>query len=275
MSVEEFVKRVEILAKNNQVSDAELLSKAKFLFRSESPAEIWYYTFSNKFSSWDIFKYHLRLRFEVPNKDKVLERQIRERKQLSNETFVAYLGEIERLCQQMSKPMDEKTKVDILFENMKDWYRPHLAFLNVSQLTVETLCSLCYELDKSVYRSYAQRNRMYNVNCLESAQSHETVEYEEEYAEEVNAISRGRYQKHDRRKQEEQNEGSQNDRSSTENNILCWNCNQFGHFWRNCTKGKRIFCHICGKADVVISNCPVDHRNIKSENIKNEYKEGN
>lgn len=273
MSVEEFVKRVEVLAKNNQVSDAELLSKANFLFRPESPAEIWYYTFSNKFTSWQILKYHLRLRFEVPNKDKVLERQIRDRKQQSNETFVAYLGEIERLCQQMSRPMDEKTKLDVLFENMKDWYRPHLAFLNISQLTVEALCSLCYELDKSVYRSYAQRNRMYNVNCVEDDQSEGAVGYDEDFAEEVNAVNRVRPPR--TKRQEDQKEEIQNASGNIENNILCWNCNQFGHFWRNCTKGKRIFCHICGKADVVISNCPVDHRNIRMENTKNEYREGN
>lgn len=52
MSVEEFVKRVEVLAGNNQVSDEELLRKANFLFKSESVAETWYYTFSNKFTSW-------------------------------------------------------------------------------------------------------------------------------------------------------------------------------------------------------------------------------
>lgn len=272
MSVEEFVKRVETLAKNNQISDAELLSKANFLFKPESPAEIWYYTFSSKFTSWAVLKYHLRLRFEVPNKDKVLERQIRDRKQLPNETFVAYLGEVERLCQQMSKPIDEKTKLDIIFENMKDWYRPHLAFLNTTQLTVETLCSLCYELDKSVYRSYAQRNRTYNVNNLEG-DAVEDNGFEEEIEEEVNAINKVRPLQNKR--QEEQKKENQPTVPMTENNILCWNCNQYGHFWRNCNRGKRIFCHVCGRPDVVLSNCPSDHNNVRSNVSKNEYRGSN
>ncbi|KAL9694967.1 hypothetical protein quinque_014252 [Culex quinquefasciatus] len=70
MSVEEFVKRVEVLAGNNQVSDEELLRKANFLFKSESVAETWYYTFSHKFASWQMLKHQLRLRFETPNKEK-------------------------------------------------------------------------------------------------------------------------------------------------------------------------------------------------------------
>lgn len=272
MSVEEFVKRVEVLARNNQISDTELLNKANFLFKPESPAEIWYYTFSNKFTSWAVLKYHLRLRFEVPNKDKVLERQIRDRKQLPNETFVAYLGEIERLCQQMSKPIDEKVKLDIMFENMKDWYRPHLAFLNTTQLTVETLCSLCYELDKSVYRSYAQRNRTYGINNVEELESEGNVPIEDEYTEEVNAINRIRPQRN--RRPEDRTEELPTI-PTTENNILCWNCNQYGHFWRNCGKGKRIFCHVCGRPDVVLSNCPSDHNNLRPNNSKNEYRGSN
>lgn len=81
MSVEEFVKRVEVLAGNNQVSDEELLRKANFLFKSESVAETWYYTFSHKFASWQMLKHQLRLRFETPNKEKVLAIQIRNREQ--------------------------------------------------------------------------------------------------------------------------------------------------------------------------------------------------
>ncbi|KAL1403615.1 hypothetical protein pipiens_005621 [Culex pipiens pipiens] len=167
MSVEEFVKRVEILAGNNQVSDEELLRKANFLFKSESVAETWYYTFSHKFASWQMLKHQLRLRFETPNKEKVLARQIRNREQYPNETFQIYRSEIERLNQQMSRPLGDGELCSILFDNMKDWYRPHFAFMRPENLTVDLLSDLCHELDKSVYRTYAPRPRPYHVNCLE------------------------------------------------------------------------------------------------------------
>lgn len=266
MSVEEFVRRVEILARNNQVSDEELLSKVNFLFRQESTAEIWYYTFSHKFTSWQVLKYHLRIRFEVPNKDKVVEKQIRERKQLPNETFIAYLGEIERLCQQMSEPMDEKIKLDILIDNMRDWYRPHMAFINTAELNVEALSKLCYDLDKSVYRSYVQRNKVYSVNCLD--QEGQPEESNEGITKEISAVT-----KIDPRANQ-QAEDTRGKRNNTESNVLCWNCRQYGHFWKKCERNKRVFCHLCGRANVLVNNCPENHRNLYRRTSKNMYREG-
>lgn len=267
MSAEEFLKRVDVLARNNQISEEELLSKANFLFRPESPAEIWYYTFSNKFNSWQALKHYLRLRFEVPNKDKVIEREIRDRKQMPNETFVTFMGEIERLCQQLSRPLSERSKRNIMIDNMRDWYRPHLAFIDTDTLDVETLCNLCHELDKSVYRSYASRGRPYNVHCIENQEC-----TEEDEAAEINAITRNRQRTS--RNPEERGENIAEATNTQQNTVLCWNCRQFGHFWRNCSKSKRLFCHICGQPEVVVMNCPSNHRYSQPE-AKNERMEGN
>lgn len=269
MSAVEFLKRVEVLARNNQVSETELLSKANFLFRPESVAEIWYYTFSHKFASWETLKYHLRLRFEVPNKDKVIEREIRERKQMPNGTFVTFMGEVERLCQQLSKPMTERTKMSILIDNMRDWYRPHLAFIDTEGINIETLCNLCYELDKSVYRSYAQRPRSYQVHCLDETDWPETPELENA---EINAIDRGKSRRPTRT--EDRMEVAAENAGTVSNPILCWNCRQFGHFWKDCTRNKRVFCHMCGQPEVIAMNCPNIHRNGQMR-PKNESGEGN
>lgn len=269
MSVEEFLKRVDVLARNNQVSETELLSKANFLFRPESPAEIWYYTFSHKFTNWQMLKYYLRLRFEVPNKDKVIEREIRDRKQMPNETFVTYMGEIERLCQQLSKPMSERTKKSIMLDNMRDWYRPHLAFIDTEAMDIETLCNLCYELDKSVYRSYAQRSRPFNVHCVDEQNYGEDLEDEDP---EINAITRNRPR--NPKVPDERREINPEQINAPQNTILCWNCRQFGHYWRDCPKNKRLFCHICGQPEVVVMNCPGNHRHQQTE-AKNERMEGN
>lgn len=275
MSVEEFLKRVDVLARNNQVSEQELLSKANFLFRPESPAEIWYYTFSNKFTNWQTLKYYLRLRFEVPNKDKVIEREIRDRKQMPNETFVTFMGEIERLCQQLSRPMSERAKRSILLDNMRDWYRPHLAFIDTETMDIETLSSLCYELDKSVYRSYAQRSRPYNVHCIDD---HETEDEQELEDPEINAITRGRQRNPQPTANLPTGEGkkeiSMEPINGQPSSILCWNCRQFGHYWRDCSKNKRLFCHICGQPEVVVMNCPGNHRHSQPES-KNEMSGGN
>ena len=98
-TVTQFINRVEILAQNNQIPKQELISQANFLLREGSDAEEWYYTCCHKFTDWTTFKHQLRLRFEQPNKDRVVERQILDRRQYPNETFKAFLGAIEKLAQ--------------------------------------------------------------------------------------------------------------------------------------------------------------------------------
>lgn len=268
-TVTQFLNRVEILARNNNVNEQELLSQANFFFKEGSEAEEWYYTFCQKFNSWTTFKHQLRLRFEQPNKDSVIERQILDRRQLQHETFNAFLTAIEKLAQQLTKSMPEARKLEILMENMKDCYKPFLTIYRIER--IEDLVAICHSLDRSMYRSYTSypRNRPHQVNMLEDSEGDE--EQENSGEDELNAISQAINRKRFTEKpQKEQTKGTENRRPTqsgeNEDNILCWNCRQFGHFWRNCSKPKKVFCHFCGNMNYVVSNCPGNHRFDSSEN---------
>lgn len=130
-TVTQFSNRIDILAKNNDVTDHALLCQAFFFFKEGSEADKWYYTFCHKFSSWTVLKHHLRLRFEQPNKDRVIERQMHDRRQIPSETFNAFFGAIEKLAQQLSKPMSEGRKLEILMENIRDTYKPFLTIYRI------------------------------------------------------------------------------------------------------------------------------------------------
>lgn len=255
-SVEEFLKRVETLANNNRTTEAELLGQVNFLFRPDSAAEEWYYTYSSKFTTWKIFKYMLKLRFGMPNTDRVTEKQIRDRRQLPQETFIAFVAEIERLAQKLTKPLDEKYKLNIILENMRDCYRPHLAFIDLDHINLDALTSLCFDLDKALYQTYTPKSKTYNVHNL--SEGVEPQEDTEESEEEINAVST--HKQKTKQRQEPKNTQRPEEGSSQQNNVLCWNCRQFGHFWRDCTKQKRMFCHICGQINVMIATCPNNHR---------------
>lgn len=267
-TVTQFLNRVEVLARNNRVSDDELLSQANFFFKEGSEAEEWYFTFCNKFISWAGFKHQLRLRFEQPNKDRVIERQIIDRRQQPHETFNAFASAIEKLAQQLTRPMSEERKLDILTDNMRDGYKPFLTIYRIDR--VEELITICHGLDKSMYRSYSNfpKNRPPQINHLEESEQ----EFESEHGqheEELNAIG----QTMKRKKTMESGSTGETPRipQDGQNNILCWNCRQYGHYWRDCDKQKKIFCHFCGQMNYITSNCPNNHRfQSQQENEKSE-----
>lgn len=279
-TVTQFLNRIEILAKNNAVSEHELLCQANFFFKEGSEAEEWYYTFCHKFSTWTAFKHHLRLRFEQPNKDRVIERQMLDRRQVPTETFNAFLGSIEKLAQQLSKPMSESRKLDILMENMRDAYKPFLTIYRIDR--IEDLVSVCYSLDKSMYKPFPNKARPYNqVNNVEGIEQ-DDEDYDDEDLE-VNAVAKqqmwrrtGGTPNQVNRQPQEKNQTNTGARQKVpqddENNVLCWNCRQFGHFWRDCEKQKKVFCHYCGQTNVITANCPNSHV-FPSKVQKNESEE--
>lgn len=256
-SVEEFIRKVETLANNNRTPETELLGQINFLLRPDSAAEVWYYTYSTKFTSWKMFKYMIKLRFGMPNTDRVTEKQIRDRKQMPQETFIAYVAEIERLTQKLTKPLNDRYKLNIILENMRDCYRPHLAFIDLDHVNLDTLTSLCFDLDKALYQTYTTK-RTYNVhNLCEGVESQEETEGSDE---DINAITSHRNRTKQRQEPKVNQKGSEQTQSDEQSNILCWNCRQFGHYWRDCKRPKRMFCHICGEVNVMVSTCPNDHK---------------
>lgn len=258
-TVTQFLNRVEVLATNNRVSETDLLSQANFFFKEGSEAEEWYFTFCNKFTNWVGFKHQLRLRFEQPNKDKVIERQILDRRQLPHETFNAFISAIEKLAQQLTKPMSEERKLDILTENMKDSYKPFLTIYRIEK--IDDLVAVCHALDKSMYRSYNSypKNRPHQINNIEETEHDSDSQYEQEVGE-LNAIGQALRRKKVDEKTREYSGAIPKVPKDDQNNVLCWNCRQYGHFWRNCDKQKKIFCHLCGQMNFVTANCPNNHR---------------
>lgn len=285
MTVNQFISRVETLASNNRITEQELLGQANFLFKEGSEAEDWYYTFCHKFRTWADFRCAVLLRFEQLNKDRVIERQILDRRQWPNETIMAYVSTIEKLAQQLGKPMPEDRKYEILRDNVKDAYKPFLIQYRITNIS--ELLSVCYELDKSMTQTPTpyHRTRQPQVNCLE-----EEGEWNEgPDDEELNAVGRGgtRYPNDRPREQPRtkpsalgrphqerytgtipKSEGPEHskptapvdhDASQELGAILCWNCRQFGHYWRNCEQDKRVFCHFCGHTNVTTAKCPNSH----------------
>lgn len=265
--VTDFLRQINILCKSYAISKADLRMHAHLLFRDG--AYVWYTTYEEKFVSWEALEMYLKMRYDNPNRDRVILEEMRNRKQRPNELFSAFLTDMEMLAQRMIRKMTEQQKFEVIVENMKISYKRRLALETI--YSTDHLAQLCYRFDAletPLYHPYSQPKRVINQIGLEEDA------YDEDFqVEEVNAVASKQTNrfpnaamKYSERKQEPTNE-------STES--ICWNCRKRGHSWRNCSEEKKIFCHVCGFLGRVVSKCPNRHDlgEVQSLLAKNDSEE--
>lgn len=94
---------------------------AHLLFRDD--AYIWNTTYEERFQSWETLVNCLKMRYDNPNRDRIIREEMRNRKQRPNERFSAFLTEMETLAKRMRTKMPEAEKFNIVIENMKMSYK--------------------------------------------------------------------------------------------------------------------------------------------------------
>lgn len=274
-SVSEFIRQVTILAKANHVSDAELLQQAYIFFTGD--ARRWYFTYWEKFVTWQHLVHYLTMTFENPNKDKAIEDEMRERKQRPNERFSAYLADMERLSQSLTRKMDPNLKFKLVFDNTKLSYRRRLALIPVR--SINELAEYCYQFDAlepSLYAQTSNRSHPQTVHQVDLEEL-EDLKLEESDSEEINAINSGnkyanrnRFVKRDSKLSSAPVSASKPESSIEEddNMVRCWNCKSTGHFAKACQQPRRVYCYACGEPNVSKATCPKNH--LDQSNPKNE-----
>lgn len=284
LSVAEFIRQVSILANANRVSNEELLQQAYLFFTGE--ARKWYFTYWEKFATWDHLVYYLTMNFENPNKDSAIEDEMRERKHKSNERFSSYLADMERLSQSLSQPMDPRSKLKLIFDNTKISYRRRLALVPIQ--SINDLARYCYQFDSfepNLYANTNVRSQHQGIHQLDLENFEKlSLNDDEEDEHEINAVQTSKsYYRNNRNKNNNkskeqnnsnakqfprsQNQGPPNE--DTDNRlILCWNCKGEGHFAKDCPEPKSAYCYACGEPNVSKRNCPNQH--ICDSQSKNE-----
>ncbi|XP_062701277.1 uncharacterized protein LOC134285137 [Aedes albopictus] len=267
----DFLKQIEMLCRSYGIEKEDLRIHAHLLFRDD--AYVWYTTYEERFNTWDTLVFYLKMRYDNPNRDRLLREEMRNRKQRPNERFSAFLTEMETLAKRMMKPMTESEKYDIIIENMKVSYKRRLALEPIHSL--EHLAQLCYKFDALESTLYSPKGpvRPGTVNQLGVEEEEVVLLEEEPEFEEVLALRAktnrpvpGQKTNLNRTMAEKPREGLESIPSS----VLCWNCRRTGHLWRDCDKRKTIFCHVCGQADTTAFRCPNQHNLPIKEDIESK-----
>lgn len=269
LTVTEFIRQVSILARTNRVTQEELLQQAYLLFSGE--ARKWYFTYWEKFTTWNNLIFYLTMNFENPNKDSAIEDEMKERKHKANEKFSTYLNDMERLSQNLSEPMNEKAKLKLILNNTKMSYQRRLALVTITSINdLSYYCQLFDALEPSLFGNVKSQQGIHQIDVEDFDKL--TLDENDEEEHEINAVQTSKsYYKNSRNKNNykskdqnmkqysrQQNQGVSNDEENSRL-ISCWNCKGEGHFAKDCTEPKSAYCYACGEPNVNKKNCPNQH----------------
>lgn len=144
-SLNEFIKRVEKFARDENMSHQKLLSQIHRLL--DSTARKWYWASVDEWKSWDQFVQTIKLHFLPRNYDFFLKEEIERRLQTQNEPFTSYITDMKILFQKANPPLTEEYKLYIVQKNMLPEYSIPLATHNVTVLG--DLIDLCKRIDET------------------------------------------------------------------------------------------------------------------------------
>lgn len=291
ISVESFLYKIKKLAEREEVSNRILLRDVHLLL--DGAAADWFFTFVDEFDRWKTFEELITYRFGNPNKDQGIRSKIRNRYQQKGEPFIAFVTEIEKLNRMLTRPLSQRRKFEVIWDNMRQHYRSKISIVEVKDL--KHLTSLNYRIDAADPSLQYQTERPADatvrktINHLEVDNSEDDSDCE---GTSVNAIkgrpsnfrtsntSANNSQRvsstdHPKSSQQQSNSALQQQNNTTQSQgntpttspnirtaealrttqLLCWNCQEQGHGWRQCTKSRAIFCYGCGSLGRTIRNC--------------------
>lgn len=246
VSVENFLYKLKKIATREGVSDADLLRDIHLIL--EGQASDWFFTYVDEFVDWKDFDDKIRYRFGNPNQDQGIRLKIQERKQQRGESFSAFVSEIERLNKMLSKPLSNRRKFEVVWDNMRHHYRSKIATIDVRDL--DHLIKLNHGID-AVDPGFQYSSEMRNQRNVHHVDCNLSDEVSDE-PEEIDVIRT--MDVRNQRNQTNRNTTSETPQKAAQN--ICWNCRKLGHNWRDCKEAKAIFCFGCGNLGRTIRSCP-------------------
>lgn len=133
----EFLREIEFSARSEGegYSDNELYNSAYLLLVGKARAWFMEVNSQNDLSTWDNLVSELKRESLPPDLDYQYERQAHLRKQGTRERFQDYYLDMTRIFRNMSVPLDEPKKFQILFRNLRFEYKSAMLAANISTIS--------------------------------------------------------------------------------------------------------------------------------------------
>lgn len=266
VSIDRFLKRVERMALRYQISQNRLVDDLSFLL--DGDAKEWYWTYLEKmgYVTWVQLKAELIRRFQIRKSDDDVYIDMSTRKQdYPKESFYDFYFAILQMSMQLRVPMPDHELIRFLKANMRPGL--HLALGNqLSQIhAIDQLVLRCVEFEDlwtkfgySPESALSPPSRVVNeLSC-----SAPVIDPDSASAIDINEIrfNQNGYRPPVPRYADYSNKNSIKP-STSSTDVICYSCNQHGHYANNCPASKKKSADESG----LCLNCNFKLGNVKSE----------
>lgn len=237
-SVNDFLERIEELRVSRGATKEQLLRSAPELFCGD--ALLWFRTCN--VVSWDDLVSQLRDTFQPYDYEFALWDEIRRRTQGAQERVISFVASMENLFRKLPVMPSETTRLQMIRRNLLPYIQSRLATHQILSLQDLVRLSRAVEETESRIQRFVPPSTNYRQLIEPALAYHKPSNY-------VNAIDSSLV-------------SPVSENTAPTKTVLCWNCQEVGHQFRQCTKPRRKFCYRCGKADVVSRNCSSCSKNV-------------
>lgn len=250
-SVNNFIQKVEEIAESRGVETDQLFRGAIEFFTDH--ALLWFRTIRSQVSTWEELKAYLKNEYLPVDYYMSLWDEIRSRKQGRDESVSQFISCMLGLFERLGHDINEAVKLEHIIRNLAPFY--------IQNMPIETVISVAHL--KTIARNADVKKHLMERNDPERKFRGVPLEPDLAYKSNwsgkrpvVNEVS----------VQQEAVETAENSESEDgpvvesidqdRPKLVCWNCRKEGHRFTLCPEKKQVFCHKCGKPQVITKNCP-------------------
>lgn len=292
LAVDEFLFRVETLARLENLPLTALTLGLHQLLTGAAAAWYWIYIRREPKATWAQFKEALTFAFQSNISDAAIRRLIMDRLQRPGERFMEFCIEVQGLEVRLLRRMKEVELLDTLRRNMLPLLQDRLLFVVINSILelqqrvrqIEDLTQRQLE----VHHIRRPSGKIHELSYPPPAVVADDVDWSRQppgnyfvepstnsdvlrniHMTPLSQLPPG-YSTVGTFPQAAGQLDCVNAISTVDRNSLsiCWNCDDIGHTYMDCTRTRRIFCYGCGTKDVVRPQCPKCSVRILSGNAQ-------
>lgn len=257
LAVDEFFFRVENLAAADHVHADSLVLGLHVLLTGNASDFYWVQRRKYPNHSWAALKRAMIAHFAKQETDLEIRKLIMERRQVATEGFGDFCLAVECLAARLTRPMDDIELVEILRQNMSD--RLQTCLLLHHTPNVDSLKASCRKFERLwATQSQFSKARTFNRRMAElgfddgPAQVSEIEGGDDLCVRESPAVNGSRVNSLGY----EVSALSQAKPPNRSEYLICWNCDDIGHSFMDCSStDRKIFCYGCGAKNVYKPTC--------------------